>query len=72
MENFDRENIDELLKICQIRQYFPRQNFVLYGNIVFIGSSYPIWFVMYKSYACIYCTLYKYLASDEWYEHLNW
>ena len=28
MENFDRENIDELLKI---RQYFPRQNFVLYG-----------------------------------------
>ena len=23
MENFDRENIDELLKICQIRQYFP-------------------------------------------------
>ena len=22
MENFDRENIDELLKFCQIRQYF--------------------------------------------------
>ena len=31
MENFDRENIDELLKICQIRKYFPRQNFALYG-----------------------------------------
>ena len=29
MENFDRENIDELL---QIRQYFPHQNFVPYGN----------------------------------------
>ena len=28
MENFDRENIDELL---EIRQYFPRQNFVPYG-----------------------------------------
>ena len=28
MENFDRENIDELLEICQ---YFPHQNFVLYG-----------------------------------------
>ena len=22
MENFDRENIDELLEICRIRQYF--------------------------------------------------
>ena len=32
MENFDRENIDKLLEICQIRQYFPRQNFVPYGN----------------------------------------
>ena len=30
MENFDRENIDELLEIRQIRQYFPRQNFVPY------------------------------------------
>ena len=28
MENFDRENIDELLEICQ---YFPHQNFVPYG-----------------------------------------
>ena len=25
MEKFDRENIDELLEICQIHQYFPRQ-----------------------------------------------
>ena len=23
MENFDRENIDKLLEICQIHQYFP-------------------------------------------------
>ena len=27
MENFDRENIDELLKIRQIRQYFPPSKF---------------------------------------------
>ena len=27
MENFERENIDELLKICQIYQYFSCQNF---------------------------------------------
>ena len=26
MENFDGENIDELLKIRQIRQYFPPSN----------------------------------------------
>ena len=31
MENFDGENIDELLEINQIRQYFPRQNFAPYG-----------------------------------------
>ena len=34
MENFDRENIDELLEIRQIRQYFPCQNFAPYGNSV--------------------------------------
>ena len=27
MENFDRENIDELLEICQICQYFPPSKF---------------------------------------------
>ena len=27
MENFDRENIDELLKIRQIHQYFPPSKF---------------------------------------------
>ena len=32
MENFDRENIDELLEICQICQYFPLLKFVLYGS----------------------------------------
>ena len=34
MENFDRENIDELLEICQIRQYFTGQNFVPYGILL--------------------------------------
>ena len=27
MENFDRENIDKLVKIRQIRQYFPPSKF---------------------------------------------
>ena len=27
MENFERENIDELLEIHQIRQYFPQSKF---------------------------------------------
>jgi len=31
VEHFDGENVDELLKICQIHQYFPRQNFAPYG-----------------------------------------
>ena len=31
MENFD-ENIDELLEICKIRQYFPCHNFAPYGT----------------------------------------
>ena len=36
MENFDRENIDELLEIRQICQYFPRQKFAgKYGVIIF-------------------------------------
>ena len=30
-ENFDGENVDELIKIRQIRQYFPHQNFAPYG-----------------------------------------
>ena len=33
MENFDRENVDELLEIHQIRKYFPHQNFAPYGII---------------------------------------
>ena len=33
MEIFDRENIDELLKIRQIRQYFPPSKIcAIYGN----------------------------------------
>ena len=31
MENFDRENIDELLEIRQIINIFPLQNFAPYG-----------------------------------------
>jgi len=31
-ENFDGENVDKLIKNFQIRQYFPHQNFVPYGN----------------------------------------
>ena len=31
MENFDRENIDELLEIRQIRQYLPTSKFAPYG-----------------------------------------
>jgi len=31
VENFDRENVDELIKIHQIHQYFPCQKFVPYG-----------------------------------------
>ena len=41
MENFDRENIDELLKIRQICQYFPHQNFALYGiSLIIIVTVY--------------------------------
>ena len=32
VENFEMENVDELVKIRQIRQYFPRQNFAPYGS----------------------------------------
>jgi len=32
--NFDRENIDELIKIRQIRQYFPLSKFAPYGMCV--------------------------------------
>ena len=38
MENFDRENIDELLEIRQIRQYFPRQKF---KRLTWLQSSWP-------------------------------
>ena len=34
MENFDRENIDEMLEIHQIRQYFPRQKIAPYGTLI--------------------------------------
>ena len=37
MENLDRENIDKLLEIRQIRQYFPPSKF------------YAIWYVYYAS-----------------------
>ena len=34
MQKFDSVNIDELLKIHQIHQYFPRQNIATYGKYV--------------------------------------
>ena len=37
MENFDRENIDKLLEIRQIRQYFPPSKFLRRT----VGYSYP-------------------------------
>ena len=42
MENFDRENIDELLEICQTRQYFLPSKF------------YTVWYVAIK---CILLTV---------------
>ena len=41
MENCDRENIDKLLEIHQIRQYFPRQSFVPYGSYI-LGKKFLI------------------------------
>ena len=38
MENFDRENIDELLEICQFVNIFPRQNFAPYGKTKAVPS----------------------------------
>ena len=39
MENFDRENIDELLEICQSRQYFPLSKIC---HTVLPGSYHPV------------------------------
>jgi len=33
-KNFDGENVDELIKICQIRQYFPPSKFSPYSMYV--------------------------------------
>ena len=41
MENCDRENIDKLLEIRQIHQYFPRQSFVPYGGYI-LGKKFLI------------------------------
>jgi len=32
VENFDGENVDELIKIVKFVNIFPRQNFAPYGN----------------------------------------
>ena len=50
MENFDRENIYELLKIRQIRQYFPPSKFCtvryhIYRGFVTIVSAKKGYFV---------------------------
>ena len=36
-ENFDGENVDELIKIRQIRQYFPPSTFCVIRYILLIG-----------------------------------
>ena len=58
MENFDRENIDELLEICQIRQYFPRQNFALYGICIALarGGVTNVLCIEMNNYLATYCT----------------
>jgi len=33
VENFDKENVDKLIKICQISQYFPHQKFAPYSIV---------------------------------------
>ena len=38
MENFDGKNIEEMLEIHQICQYFPFQNFVPYMIATYINS----------------------------------
>ena len=38
MENFDRENINELLEILQIRQYFPCQFFAPYSTYNYVNA----------------------------------
>ena len=42
MENFDRENIDELLEIRQIRQYFSSQKFAPYGMSHVVTTSHAV------------------------------
>ena len=59
MENFDRENIDELLEICQILQYFPPSKFC------------TIWYMyvsMYiRTYACTICVVYLVVILIWWF-----
>ena len=49
MENFDRENIDQLLEIRQIRQYFHCQNFVPYGIAYVVCSRLAMYYVCDKN-----------------------
>jgi len=49
VEKFDGEKVDKLIKICQIRQYFPRQKFAPYG----IFESVIKFMYVYKVYVCI-------------------
>jgi len=41
VENFDGENVDELIKICQIRQYFSPSKFcaIRYGKDGFVKEN---------------------------------
>ena len=70
MENFDRVNIDELLEIRQIRQYFPHQNFAPYGtydaeklqqDIDFVLSWANIWQMKFNILK--YCYIYAHITG---------
>ena len=52
MYNFDMENIDKLLEIHQIWQFFPGQSFVPYGSYICVVSY--INFLLYLHIICNY------------------
>ena len=63
MENFDRENIDELLEIRQIRQYFPLSKIcaVQYPNSFSSGHSLE---VVTNAILCHHSNAYEKMYSD--------
>ena len=57
MENFDRENIDELLEIHQIRQYFPPSKICAVRYITCALAEHTIWPVTGKNALAIHSEL---------------